>query len=69
MISETKMDSSFLFTQFHLEVYATQYRLEKKNAHVGVILLYIRKDIPPMLVISDLSIEGFFVEVKSRKKK
>ena len=41
----------------------------KKNAHVGVILLYIRKDIPPMLVISDLSIEGFFVEVKSRKKK
>ena len=52
MISETKIDSSFLSTEFHLESYATQNILDR-NANSGGKLLYISS----MLVISDLSIE------------
>ena len=68
LISETKIDSSFPSAQFHLEGYATPYRLDR-NANGGGILLYIREDIPSKLLNTDLSIEGFFVEIRLRKKK
>ena len=68
LISETKIDSSFPSAQFHLEGYATPYRLGR-NANGGGILLYIREDIPSKLLNTDLSIEGFFVEIRLRKKK
>ena len=68
LISETKIDSSFTSAQFHLEGYATPYRLDR-NANGGGILLYIREDIPSKLLNTDLSIEGFFVEISLRKKK
>ena len=67
LISETKIDPSFPSVQFHLEGYATQYRLDR-NANGGGILLYKREDIPSKLLNSDLSIEGFFVEIRLRKK-
>ena len=67
MISETKIDSSFPSVQFHLEGYATPYRLDR-NATGGGILLYIREDIPSKLLNTDLSIERFFVEIRLRKK-
>ena len=68
LISETKIDSSFPWAQFHLEVYATPYKLDR-NANGGGILLYIRKDILSKLLNTDLSIEGFSVEIRLRKKK
>ena len=68
LISETKIDSSFPSAQFYLEGYATPYRLDR-NATVGGILLYIREDIPSKLLNTDRSIEGFFVEIRLRKKK
>ena len=68
MISETKTDCSFPSAQFHQGGYATQYRLDRNENGVGTIL-YIKEDIPPTLVISNLSIEGFFVEIKLRNKK
>ena len=68
LISETKIDSSFPSAQFYLEGYATPYRLDR-NANGGGILLYIREDIPSKLLNTDLSIEGFFVEIRLRKKK
>ena len=68
LISETKIDSSFPSAQFHLEGHATPYRLDR-NANGGGILLYIREDIPSKLLNTDLSIEGFFVEIRLRKKK
>ena len=68
LISETKIDFSFPSAQFHLEGYATPYRLDR-NANGGGILLYIREDIPSKLLNTDLSIEGFFVEIRLRKKK
>ena len=61
-------DSFFPSLQFHLEGYATPYRLDR-NANGGGILLYIREDIPSMLLTSELSIERFFFEMKLRKKK
>ena len=68
LISETKIDSSFPSAQFHSKGYATPYRLDR-NANGGGILLYIREDIPSKLLNTDLSIEGFFVEIRLRKKK
>ena len=68
LITETKIDSSFPSAQFHLEGYATPYRLDR-NTNGGGILLYIREDIPSKLLNTDLSIEGFFVEIRLRKKK
>ena len=65
-MSETKIDSSFPLVQFHLDGYATPYRLDR-IANGGGILLYIREDIPSKLLNSDLSIEGFFVEIRLRK--
>ena len=62
LISETKIDSSFHSVQFHLEGYATPYRLDR-NANGGGTLLYIREDIPLKLLNTDLSNEGFFVEM------
>ena len=68
MTSKTEIDSSFNSVQLHLDSYATSYRLDR-NANGGGILLYIREDIPSTIVISGLSIEGFFLEKKLRKKK
>ena len=61
LISEIKIDS-------YLEGYATPYRLDI-NANGSGILLYIREDVPSKLLNSDLSIQGFFVEIRLRKKK
>ena len=36
---------------------------------VGGMLLYIREDIPSMLLNTDLSIQRFFGEIRSTKKK
>ena len=67
LISETKTDSSFSSVQFHLEGYVTPYRLNI-NGNGGGILLYIREDITSKLLNPDLSIEGFFVQIRLRKK-
>ena len=67
LISETKIDSSFLSVQFHLEGYAAPYRLDR-NTNGRSILLYITEDIPSKLLNSDSSIEGFFVEIRLMKK-
>ena len=42
MISKAKTDSCFPSAQFHLEVYANPYILDR-NANGGGILMYIRK--------------------------
>ena len=65
LISETKIDSSFPSVQFHLEGYATPYRLNR-NANVGGFLVYIRENISSKLLNTDLSIKGFFVEARLR---
>ena len=68
LLSETKIDSSFPSLQVHLEGNATPYRLDI-NENSGGILLYIREDITSKLLTTDLSMEGFFVEIRLTKKK
>ena len=66
LIFETKIDSSFPTAQFQIEGYTT-YRLNR-NANCGGILLYIRDDIPPTMLDSDVSIERFCIEINIRKR-
>lgn len=54
--------------QIPLESYAIPYMLAR-NANSGTILLYVREDIPSTLLIFDLSIERFFVEINLMKTK
>ena len=69
MISETKIDASFLIGQFLLNGYRTPFRLDR-NAHGGGILLYVREDLPlKLLLVEENLIEGFFVEINLRNKK
>ena len=67
LISETKIDSSFLTAQFQIDGYTT-YRLDR-DTNGGGIFLFIREDIPSTLMNSDMSIESFSIEIKIRKKK
>ena len=70
MISETKLDSTFLFNQFTIEGYAAPIRFDR-NCRGGGILFYIREDIPAGLLRTSLpkDFEVFFVELTLRKKK
>ena len=54
--------------QFHIEAQTTLSRLER-HIHDGGMLLHIGKDIPPLLLNSDVSIEGFFIELNLSKNK
>ena len=45
VLTETKIDSSFLNQQFHIEGFCLPYRLDR-NKHGGGVLVYLREDIP-----------------------
>ena len=68
MISETKLDPSFPNGQFHIHGFSEPYRFDR-NGNGGGILLYIREDIPSKVILTKMTIEGFFVEINLRKKK
>ena len=67
MISETKLDPSFPTGQFHIHSFSEPYRFDR-NISGGGILLYIREDIPSKLILTKMTVEGFFVEINLRKK-
>ena len=68
MISETKLDESFASMQFNIDGYNI-FRSDR-NAKGGGILMYVRDDIPYSLIpMRNSTIEGFFIELKLRKKK
>ena len=67
MISDTKLDPSFPTGQFHIHGFSEPYRFDR-NGNGGGILLYIREDIPSKLILTKMTIEGFFVEINLRKK-
>ena len=67
MISETKPDESFPSGQFLLNGYSVPFRSDR-DANCGDILLFIREDIPPKLLLMNDNIKRFFVEKKSKKK-
>ena len=67
-ISETKIDETFPFRQFYIEGFTLAYRLNR-NCHRGVILVYVREDIPPKLIEMNSSVESISIEQNLRKKK
>ena len=68
MLSETKLDESFPSMQFNIDGYNT-FRSDR-NAKGGDILMYVQNDIPcKSIPMRNSTTEGFFVELKLRKKK
>ena len=70
LLSETKLDDSFLSAQFILKNFGIPpYRLDR-NSNCGELLLYVCEDIPSkfLKVKSDCNIESICVEVNLRKK-
>ena len=53
MISETKVDDSFLDGQFFLDGFETPFCLDQ-NRNVGCIMLFIRNDIAAKVVCTKL---------------
>ena len=63
MISETKVDDSFLDGQFFLDGFGTPFLLDRKR-NGGGIMLFIRNDIPANVASTDdRPIESFYVEL------
>ena len=68
MISKSKIDDSFPYSQFFLDGYSTAYRLDQ-NRNGGGIMLYVHHDIPSkMISIEKLPTESFLIELNLRKK-
>ena len=70
LISETKLDSSFLVNQFLIDGFTPPYRLDRDANRRG-IMLYVREDIPSKLLSNndqDSEIENIFVEINLRSK-
>jgi len=71
LLSETKIDDSFLTGQFHIPGFSITYRSNRSN-HGGGLLLYTRNDIPSKLVnkfIMPNNVECIFIEINIYKKK
>ena len=64
---QENFNSSFTIDQFKMEG-CTTYRLDK-NSNGRCILIYVRENIPSTLLNTELFIEGFYIEIKIRKKK
>ena len=71
LISETKLDDTFHLSQFILEGFTPQYRLDRKE-YGGDLMLFIIEDIPSKLlpnVNPSGNIENIFVEINLRSRK
>ena len=71
LLSETKLDDSFLSAQFILKGYGVPYRFDM-NSKGGGLLFYIRKDVTSKffkLRSDNCNIESICVEINLRKRK
>ena len=71
MISETKIDESFLAKQFQIESFSPPFRVDR-DRFGGGILLYVRQDLPcKELTYQNRpeNMETIFLEVNFRKTK
>ena len=70
MISETKLDNSFPVSQFLIDSYTPPFRLDRDNNVGGIMLFFVREDIPcKLLSVENHPVEGFHVESNLRKTK
>ena len=70
LVSETKLDDSFLTAQFLVRRFCKPYRLDH-CPNGGGLLLYIREDIPSRLLTEykpPENVECLFVEINIRRK-
>ena len=69
MVSETKLGSSFLVSQFLIDGYSPPFRLDCDN-NGGGIMLFVREDIPcKLLPVENHPMAGFYEEINLRKTK
>ena len=71
ILTETKLDDSFPTSQFMVDGFSMPYR-QDRNRNGGGIMIYIRDDIPSILLTKHVSpddVEGLFVELNFRKSK
>ena len=68
MITEAKLDESFLIGQFFINVFSSPFCLDR-DRNGGGILSYIREDVPSKLLTIENITETFLVEVNLHKKK
>ena len=69
MISESKLDDSFLGGQFLMEGFSKPFHFDR-NRNCGGIMSFIRSDIPAKVISIDKNpFENFYVELDFRKKK
>ena len=69
MLSETKLDASFLEGRFFIKAFYSPFRFDL-NRNGGGIKFYVREDIPAKLLSHDFpSAESFFIEINLYKKK
>ena len=71
LISETKLNASFVSSQFFLDGFTPPYRLDRTQ-HGGGTMLFIREDIPSKFLNVDTSISGIeslLVEMNLRSKR
>ena len=65
MITETKLDDTFLEAHFHIKGFKTPVRFDRKS-YLGVTLSYFRININAILLRGYLfsnDIEAFFIEI------
>ena len=65
MVSETKLDDTFPFSQFAIEGYSQQFRPDR-NCHGGGIIIYVRDHIPCKKINSHSvpgNVECMFIEI------
>ena len=69
MVSDTKIDNSFLIGNFLINGFNQPYRLDR-DSKGGGIMLYIRQDIPSNILTTDKEpIESLYVELHLWNKK
>ena len=72
LISETKLDTSFPNTQFHIDGFSPPYRTDRKNGKGGGLILYVRNDIPSKelkAILIPTDVECIFIEINLFKKR
>ena len=69
LVSETKIDDSFLIGNFLIDGFSTPYRLDRNSNGCG-LTLFVREDIFSSLVEAEAKpIEGFYTELNLRNDK
>ena len=71
VVTETKLDDTFLTSQFLVTGFSVPYRLDRNRNRVG-IMIFIRDDIPSRVLTKHVfpdDIEGLFIELNFRKAK